>query len=414
MNLKILKADYILPVSSSLIQKGFILIENNQIKTIGKQTELPCDFNGQVIEFKNGVILPGFINLHSHIEYTMVPTSDGSLSFFPWIKNLIETCKDWTLEDFLVSAKKGADLSLESGITCIADTTPIMTSLIACKEKGVRGVIYQEVFGWEQDERLILNELEQKLQEAEEKKNDILKIGISLHAPYTVSPSVWKAVMNFAEKHGYPLHCHVAESLDEKEWFLTGKGVIAGFRENWDPPGISPVHFFAKTDCLSNQMICAHCVQVDEEDLKILKERQIIIAHCPRSNLLLKNGVMPLSAIIKHNVKWGIGTDSLASCQTLDLFDEMRAVIKLHPDIKINSFDLIKKVTYEHAQYLGMNSIGSLEADKKADLIIVNLQNKTTLDLKTNEKLCDILLECSAKDVIFTMINGKICYEFHE
>jgi len=406
-NFKILKADYILPITSPLIKKGFILIENSKIKALGKQSEIPSDFTGQIFEFKSGVILPGFINLHSHIDYTAVRTSDGNLNFFPWLRNLIETTKDWTYEDFLSSARKGAELSLKAGITCIADTTPTMASLIACKEKGLRGIIYQEVFGWDTDEKVILDELEQKLQNAETGKNDILKIGISPHAPYTVSSYIWKTVINYATKYDYPLHCHLAETLDEKEWFLTGKGQIAGFRENWPPPRISPVRFFAQNALLVPQMICAHCVQVDEDDLKILKDLQIIIGHCPRSNLLLKNGVMPLASVIKQNVSWGIGTDSHASCSTLDLFDEMRAVIKLHSDVKIKPFDLIKKVTYEHAGYLGLDSlIGSFEAGKKADLIVVKLPDTRTYhDMSL---LCENLLKCSGKDVIFTMVNGNI------
>ncbi len=162
-----------------------------------------------------------------------------------------------------------------------------------------------------------------------------MEAGLSPHAPYTVSARLYREVARFARRQGLRLATHLAESPAEVELLERGTGPIAqAYRaanmwkgRRWKPPGMSPVAYLAQTQALGPRMLAIHCVQIDGADMATLAESGAAVAHCPRSNLRLRCGSAPVAELLKAGVTVGLGTDSLGSNESLDMFAEMRAAL---------------------------------------------------------------------------------------
>jgi aminodeoxyfutalosine deaminase len=171
-----------------------------------------------------------------------------------------------------------------------------------------------------------------------------MHIGISLHAPYSVHPELWKLGLEYTKDHNLPLCIHVAESPAEHEFMTKGTGAIA---DNYyvDVPKVpspmkSPIQFLADIGALEQKPLLVHCVQVDDEDIKLIKESGSAVVHCPRSNLRLNSGRMPLEKFLAQDIPVLLGTDSLASSPSLNIFDEVEVAIALHHG-KVDAKDIL-------------------------------------------------------------------------
>ncbi len=433
-----------LPIVGPPIENGQVVIEGNRIaevRAVSTGTSTTSDA-GQVTDFGEAVLMPGFINVHTHLDYTVMRGLLEDIEFFPWIRELAARKAVLTAEEWEASAMMGAAEAIAGGVTTIGDCSSTGAALIGAKRLGLRGIIFQEVFGIDTRQTVaeILSELEKQVTRlSAECAGALLTVGISPHAPYTVRTELMAALAEFAQCNALSICIHAAESRAEAELLRSGHGVIAdAFRKrgiDWTPPKCSTVAYLDSCGILGERTILVHGVQVSASDRTTIRERRIGWAHCPKSNAKLGNGVAPLgilgdyhrgsddldatgkyASIYKGRI--GLGSDSVASNNTMDMFEEMRFAVLMQRGARhrIEAFsarEAVEMATIGGANALGLNTeIGTLEAGKRADLCIVRLNDLHSLPAYDP---CNALVYAArASDVRFTMIDGEVRYNTHD
>jgi len=235
---------------------------------------------------------------------------------------------------------------------------------------GGRGIAYHEVFGPDPAKcAASMTEMEHALARLSRFASSQLHLGVSPHAPYTVSEPLYRAVAAFARREGLPVAVHLAESREEVQLVREGRGPFAeALRARGiavEPRGLSPVEYLLQLGVLASGVcLCIHCVQVDAPDVRILREAGVAAAHCPRSNRAHGHGVTPVAALRAAGVRVGLGTDSVVSVGDLDLWAEAEAA-------GWQGEEALRMLTLEGARALCWDrEIGSLEAGKQADLAV--------------------------------------------
>jgi 5-methylthioadenosine/S-adenosylhomocysteine deaminase len=267
-------------------------------------------------------------------------------------------------------ARRGAADSLAAGITTTADYSFSGASAPAAIELGLRAIVYLEVFGTDPEqtardfERLRLN--------AEE--SDLVSIGISPHAPYTCSLDVYRWCLSL----GIAVGTHLAESGAENDWLVSGAGPLQAIAQFLVPPtGRRAVATLEEV--LGPQLLCAHCVHIDDDEIRQLADVGVPVAHCPRSNALLGCGTAPLAALRAAGVRVGLGTDSPASTPSFDVWEELRTAVYMsrareqRPDA-LDAEGALRLATIDAARAIGLeDEVGSLKPGKKADLTVLSV-----------------------------------------
>lgn len=407
---KVFSARWILPVVGVPVENGALAVEDGRIESIGNLDEIkashPQEKGWEHTHFRNAIICPGFFNLHTHLDYSRSRFVDGESDLFSWIYKLIVSTAGWkqTKEqnDFLESARYGAQQAALSGTTFIVDSSYRGASAQAIAELGVRGIVGLELFGFDTagaerswdlwKERFDLLRIGASAAVNEALADGRLVLTVAPHAPYTVCPALWKIAIDWADAQKLPVLAHLGESKEECDWIATDcqkiddflhKSVGRSYEElecaRAAIPdlgrGLTPVAYFEKNGMLSKQTIAAHCVHVDDDGLQVLKDRNVALAHCPRSNARLRNGRAPIEKWINSGINFGLGTDSFASCDDLNPLQEALFALNLHraanPDLEFSAADALKLITLDSAKALGLEgSLGSLEKGKKADIAI--------------------------------------------
>jgi 5-methylthioadenosine/S-adenosylhomocysteine deaminase len=400
----LLQAKIILSLDKEPLINGGLLVENGRIKDLISESEcrnLSEDRGVNHFDLGPSVIVPGLINLHTHIEYSYLNAHQTSKAFFPWVRSLIEETSLWTAENWQGSAEFGAKLAAQAGTTCIVDGSYSGLAARAASKQGLRALVGLELFGV--DEASAGEQWRQwltKLEAAKERlqrdypsngKDGNVKFTVAPHAPYTVCPSLWSRAQKWAAAEGQKLLAHVSETENERRWFDNGDNLVddhlnfafgrVGFKQSvlatkaWRKSGQTPVKHLAEQGLLDGNLLAAHVVQASEADIELLSANLCSLAHCPRSNSRLRNGIAPLALIQEKSVPFGLGTDSLASCDDLNLLNEARFAIGLHravdPSSKFDARAALAAITIDSARAIGWDSeIGSLAPGKSADLAI--------------------------------------------
>lgn len=417
-----LHARWVVPVDMPPIENGEVVIEDGVITFVGKATGIE-PFH----DFGNSAILPGFVNVHAHLEYTVMRGLLEDIAFFPWIRNLTSLKSHLDLEDWNTSATLGAAEMLAAGITTVADASDAGASLTALSASGQRGIVYREVFGIEKEPTVetTLNLLTNRLvamraQLARTGADQRIKIGISPHAPYTVSPELFGALARYSYNEHLPQVIHLGESPAEEQLVREGTGPFAEMFErrgiHWNTPGVSPTKYLDNCGALTRGTMVVHTVHLDAADAALLKEAGCAVAHCPKSNGKLGAGFAPLRTLMDAGLAVGLGTDSVASNNNTDMFEEMRYALfnarALAQDVRaMTARDILHMATLGGATALGMDGeIGSIARGKKADLSVVRMDGLHVAPADDNP-VNALVYSCRASDVALTMVGGKVLYE---
>ncbi|MGI8670209.1 MAG: amidohydrolase family protein [Aridibacter sp.] len=423
--MKILSAEYILPIADSPIKNGAVAIENDKIIAVGEKAEITEKFPEAIHEdFGNSAIMPGFINCHSHLELTAMR---GFLDrfdddFYSWLMKLTKTrTENLSIEDIKISAMFGALEGVKAGITCFGDIGRLgIAGFKALKENGLRGILFQETEFSPDDKtaEIDFEKLKEKFLALKDDETNLVKIGISPHAPYTVSRKLFEKITDYALRENIKITIHAAESEQEKNLMQNGEGFFAKlYREqeiNWESPKCSTIEYLNNIGVLQAKPLLAHCVKVSENDIKLIAESQSKIAHCPKSNAKFGHGIAPLEKFLDANIVIGFGSDSMASNNICDILEEARfaALIARTRENKkrfIHAEEIIKTATIGGAKALNSDKeIGTLEAGKQADLIVISLEavaQKPVHDIYTT-----LLFASGGKDVRLTMVAGEEIY----
>ena len=403
----VLSADWVVPVEGPPIRDGAVEIDDRSgtIAAVGQREEL-----GDSVHYEEAVILPGFVNAHTHLEYDMYAGFGDGLRFAEWIGLHVRRKARIALEDMEAIARAGALSCLRSGVTTVGDCSFSGAAATACSDLGLRATIYLEVFG--QTDAPIGERFEPMRDRITDSLSDDVRLGISPHAPYTCTIDLYGACVEL----GLPVATHLAESDDETEFLRTGGGGWQSFAEMLvPPPGTTGIRALAEAGLLNSNVLAAHCVKADEEEIAILAEHDVAVAHCPRSNGILGCGVAPLTALREAGLRVCIATDSPASTPSFDMFDELRTAIvgararEGRPDA-LTAADALELATLGGARALGLDgTIGSLVPGKRADLTVLSLAD--TPFVPWEDPVTGAVLGGSPQGVIATLVSGKPRYE---
>jgi 5-methylthioadenosine/S-adenosylhomocysteine deaminase len=400
----VLSADWVVPVEGAPIRDGAVAIEEGRIAAIGPASEL-----GAGERHRDSVIVPGFVNAHSHLEYAVYAGfGDGLAEFSEWITLHIERKARLAWNEFVGVARRGAADCLRSGITTVGDASYSGASAAACAELGLRAIVYLEVFG--SDAAAALEHFAAARERVEPALSDRVRLGVSPHAPYSVSLDVYRACAEL----GLPVATHLSESAREVEYLRTGGGEWGSYGYLVPAPGTTGPRLLAEHGLLGPNLSAAHCVHVDEEEIALLAEHRAGVVHCPRSNALLGCGIAPLAELLAAGVRVGLGTDSPASTPSFDMFEELRAAVMLararagRPDA-ISGKSALELATLRSARALGLDGeIGSLASGKRADLTVVSLEGSPYLPWEDPETA--VVFGGSPERVTLTVVDGDNRY----
>ena len=367
-----IRAGSVHPVTAPPITDGAVLVaDDGRITAVAAHAQVPDPPGARRVEFPDAVLVPGLVNAHTHLELTHLAGRNPEREFSRWIRT-IRALKDATTpEEFDHSAEQGVRDCWMAGVTCVADTGSTGAPLRALARLGARGIYYQEVFGPDPADRAAtLAELRAAVARLGPVASGRARLGVSPHAPYTVSEPLYRAVAAFARREALPLAVHLAESREETALVRDGAGSFAeALRARGIPVtahGCSPVEYLLQLGVLEHATgwLCIHCVQVDEGDIDILRRAGVGLASCPRSNRAHAHGTAPLAALRAAGIPVGLGTDSVVSAGDVNLWAEAAAA-GLHEE------DALRMLTIEGARALGLDAdIGSLEVGKQADLAV--------------------------------------------
>ncbi|MCA1578958.1 MAG: amidohydrolase family protein [Acidobacteria bacterium] len=417
----IYSARWVLPVSSAPIDHGAVAVDGPLIAGVGSAAEIAARFpDARVENFGSSAILPGLVNAHTHLELTALRgyLENEESDFFAWLRKLtLARLERMTANDIRDSATWGACEAVRAGITCVGDASDsAMLSMRALQEVGLRGVVFQESFG--PDARLArenFEKLQTKVAELREIETELVRVGVSPHAPYTVSGPQLELIADFAQMERLPLMMHAAESQAEEEFLREGRGLFAdglAKREiEWTPPRMSTIQYLHRVGILDCQPLLAHCIRVDEKDIETLRETGSKVAHCPKSNAKLGHGRAPLGEFLANGITVGLGSDSVASNNTCDLVEEARFACLFARNLSFSpsASQMVTAATAGGAHCLGFErEIGVLSEGSQADLVVVRLDGAHQVPVY--DPLTALLFSSSGRDVVLTIIAGREVY----
>lgn len=391
--------------SAAPIVSGAVAIRNNAILSAGPAANILRRFSGHRVQrLRNAVLMPGLINLHTHLELPPLLDRVQAKTFPDWIIHLIQAKKDLRKQDYQSATRKNINTLIQTGTTSVGEICTHGISPALLKQSGLRGIIFNEIISMDP-----LSDFP-RLSSLVSHPSSLIQTGLSPHSPYTASQTALRKISRLSQNKGTRIAMHIAESREEIQLLQrkkSGLEKLYGFA-GWDlsraPRGDSSVEYLKRIGFLSSRLLAVHAVQVTEKDIKLIRKANVSIAHCPRSNKETGVGKMPLKKFLDAGVTVGLGTDSLASSPTLSMWDEMRFAYRMHRRDGVSAEDIFRLATIGGAKALGMDKdIGSLEPGRKADLIAVPLPSRNTGNLYS-----DLLRE--TKSCIMTMVNGKILY----
>ncbi|MDH4140587.1 MAG: amidohydrolase family protein [Coriobacteriia bacterium] len=423
----LLTAKYVLPVATPHIDDGAVLVRGDQIVEIGQAEALKTAHpDEEVRDFGLAALMPGLIDLHTHLEYSAMRGLVDDLPYSQWKLQLMSLEQRFEPQDWEDSALLGAMEVLQSGITMVGDITDSGASARAAARSGLRGFFFREVETMEKA-RIgeVMSEAAADIESWRElRDDDRLVVGIAPHSTYMCHPELFRAVAEASNDEDLPVSIHIAGSRDEYDFVKYGSSRLAvEFRDKyggneigWLPTGVSPVKYVLQWDLLDvANLLAVHCTQVDDDDIEILAAHDVAVAYCPRCNAKLGMGMAPLGQFLERGIRVGIGTDSPASNNTMDMFDEMRIGLLLQRSVSGHeqffiARQLVKLATLDAACALRIDDrVGSLEAGKQADIIAVDISHSH--QIPTMYPYSTLVHTANQENVLFTMVAGEVLYE---
>lgn len=392
--MKIYAASHLLPVSSPAIEGGALVVENGRIVAVGKLSELTAAFPAPVIENPGCAIIPGLVNAHSHLELTHFPSwkvrkgiDYSPRTYVDWIIQVIKIRRSLSPEEQDHSVLEGIRISLESGTTALGEILSDPALLPLYLRSPLVGRVYLEAIG-QTSQRCadVLSTIGETLPLF---SGTDMAPGISPHAPHTVSEEFFTELRDYTAQQALPLMIHLAESREESTFFFDSSGPIAeklypfvDWNEHLPPARrTSPTAYLDSLGVLRPGTTLVHCVHISPSDAELLKKRGAAVVLCPRSNEKLDVGTAPVHLLKAAGIPLALGTDSLASNDSLSLFDEARFLLKKFPD-QFSPDEVLRMMTLTGAEVLGRGTeIGSLEQGKRGDFLVISLPDNPGKDL---------------------------------
>ncbi len=414
-------ADVVLPVGSPAITDGGIAVASGRVQGVGPSTALIAQFPDARVQRWSGVLLPGLVNAHTHLQYTsFAAVGEAShADYTAWSIAFVEEYDARRDEDWLTVANDGIDQMLTAGITCIADIVTDYVARDALLARNVPGVAYLELIGTDPDawHRTEAARLRAAITDAPTTPSTT--VGISPHAPYSLEEPVLEAMAALARELGVRLHVHVAESDGEDEYYRSGTGSLAdrlrivanrplGILERGGA-GLSAAELVEHLGLTGPDCHIAHGVYLGVDGRAIMARTGTIVALCPRSNIVVGIDPPPVADFLRERVPFAVGTDSLGSSPSLDLMEDVAMLRSLAIDGGYTDDDLdrrlIEAATVGGAKALGLDDqLGTLRAGHRADFAIFAVE-------RSGRSVERALVEDGAGSCVATIIGGDVVSE---
>ena len=372
----ILRARIVLPISSTPIEDGAVAISGNTISAVGGFTEIRKAHGGELIDLGERVLMPGLINAHCHLDYSMMRRAiQPQRSFTEWIRRINALKRSLSLDDYRDAITRGFSELQRYGTTTVANIESFPELLPEMSAPPIRTWWFLEMIDLR---HLVTSEdvVAGTLAFFEKPSDWLGGFGLSPHAPYTASGPLYELVSAAAEKFDMPVMTHVAESREEWEMFRHARGELYEFMARLDrwmhdcQHQSTPLRHVLNYTALGARWILTHMNELDESDFVLLaslpRDARPSIAHCPGSHRYFRHAPFPMAKLLELGMNVCLGTDSLASTYSLSLFDEMRLLAKNEP--WMHPADILTMATLNGARALGMNA-GKIAPGALADLI---------------------------------------------
>ncbi len=385
---------------------GFVAIRKDRITAVGPMSNCPCINDCKTIDARGGIVMPGLINAHTHAAMTCFRGMADDLPLMTWLNDFIfpaEAALDQK-KVYSGSLLACAEMIL-SGTTCFSDMYLFEDAVaMEAKDAGIRAVVGEVLYdfpspnygpiekGFEYTEMLI-----------EKWKDDpLINIAVEPHSPYLCSPELLQKASALALDNHIIMITHLSETFSE----------VAEIQKRY---GKTPVAHLADLNVLAPNLLACHCVVLNNEDIELLHQFHVKVAHNPESNMKLASGISPVPKMLQKGICVSIGTDGCASNNNLDMLLEMDTAAKLH---KVSTGDptvldaktVIRMSTIDAARALGLSDItGSLEPGKKADLIVIDTKKPHLTPMYQPES--HLVYAARGSDVDCVIIDGKVVLE---
>lgn len=380
-----------------------------RIVAVGADRDVPDPDGAQRVEYSDAVVLPGLINAHTHLELHAFRDDVPERDFAAWIAHMRRIREDASPEAYVAGVRAGLRETWRFGTTAVGDTGMSGATVRVMGEMGGRGIYYHELIDPDPTSatatlRRVAGEVERLVREAPPS----VRVGISPHAPYTVSADLAAGAAEWARRDDLPVATHLAESNAEQRFLTEAAGPFA---DRWRERGLPPPTKFRSAvawadahGLLRPGFVAVHAVHSDADDVALLAERGAAVAVCPRSNAGHGHGTPPLAAMLDAGLTVGLGTDSAVSVGELDLLAEARAARAL---AGLSAERALRLATLDAARVLGLDRwIGSLEAGKWADLCVVRCGGEPLADGAVPGRL----LDAGGCSIISTYVAGRRVY----
>jgi 5-methylthioadenosine/S-adenosylhomocysteine deaminase len=389
------------------IKQGSIIVENDKIVEI--TNKIGSNDADEIINGENKILIPGLVNTHTHLSMTLLRGLADDLPLETWLNNYI-----WPTEANLDGEHcyAGAILAcaemIKSGTTTFNDMYFFMDDVAkAVDEAGLRGLLSHGMIdqGDEEKRKAEYKETMRIIDKCHNTAEGRIKVAFGPHTPYTCSTELLKWVREKADKYHLKIHIHISETQNEVDQILKSYGT-------------RPFEYLDEIEFLNPDVIAAHAVWLSDNEIDLIKDRDVKLSHNPTSNMKLASGISPVSKLVGEGICVSIGTDGAASNNNMDLLEEIKLASLLQ---KVNTGDptvlpaekVFKMATVDGATALGLeNEIGTIEVGKKADLVLLDM--KAPHLTPHRNPISHIVYSANGGDVNTVICNGEILMKDRE
>ena len=409
------RAQYVLAEADFLLQDAAVHVcDPGRISRVEPSHTGMSTRDVRVIDWGRAIIIPGLVNCHTHLELTLLAGRIAqTTSFVAWLSQVVQERRKWTPEQYTASVRAGAAMAIRSGTTLIAEISAGGFSRQALLPERLRKTVFEEAVSLAPERAAeSVAEVERRLQEAE--PDSLTTLGVSPHAPYSVSPRLYRELAALASRREILLTTHVAETREELEFLEAGTGPLAGFLDSlgalpagWAPPKLDPIPYLEVLGVLEQSPLLAHCNYLDAHSMGVIQRTRSSVAFCPRSHAYFGHENHPVRQCLDLGVNVALGTDSLASNTTLSMLDEMRFLCRSRKDLKCE--EIFRMATLNGATALNLGRVlGRIRRGYWADLTVLRLPEEAGV-----RNLLAQILE-GAGECIATIVKGEIVWQRDE
>jgi len=393
-----LRAKWLLPIDRPPIEGGWVEIAHGRVVSVGAG-RAPSD----AVDLGDAVLLPGLVNAHAHVELSwMHGRVPPAASMDEWIRAVVALRRGGVpggRDAEVRAAREAATSMVAAGTALVGDVSNTLLTPALLSDAGLGGVVFHELLGFNEIDPVgAVRAAWSRVEEARgplashgvapgapQAPREALSFSVVAHAPYSVSPALFAAIV--ARRGDAPLAIHLAESPEEVEFLHSGQGPIRRMLEDlgvwtgtWVVPRCDPVQYVANLGYVRPGTLAVHCVHVTDSGLDRLRRARAVIVTCPRSNLRVGAGAPRLAHFYASGISVAIGTDSLASAPSLSVFDELAEMRRLAPEIAAAT--LLESATRVGAEALGFRDFGTIRPGQRAVFAAVALPHAGLTDVE--------------------------------